>query len=375
MMMRPWQRSLVSVLIAAVYGGMAGCSRAEALPAGWKSDCVGRMQIGLPGDVEVAAFGDKDFQNYAPGDRSEKFPDGQRAFTSSLSFMGLIAVSHPVDDVARKRFLEIAKRTETNEAKKLKERGGISVLHYPATFEVLSTAKQKALAWRIGSSYSAYIEVGASGLWWGVDSSPDQLPALEEYYQTLIEGVSARSLYTVPADPGVCLPYVFIRDDGKHDRKINATYRLREHPDITIWFEDQGAERAEKGRNPDRYSATGRSDFFWMQRYSGGRFALRSLWGDIYKNVSLTAGNGVESFVAMKRADGTEDYGYLLAIRGDPDAKEDRPDLMMYVIRDAANARSKGIEPASQEQILGIGRAVAASIRHRVGSVSETPSK
>ncbi len=375
MMMRPWQRSLVSVLIAAVYGGMAGCSRAEALPAGWKSDCVGRMQIGLPGDVEVAAFGDKDFQNYAPGDRSEKFPDGQRAFTSSLSFMGLIAVSHPVDDVARKRFLEIAKRTETNEAKKLKERGGISVLHYPATFEVLSTAKQKALAWRIGSSYSAYIEVGASGLWWGVDSSPDQLPALEEYYQTLIEGVSARSLYTVPADPGVCLPYVFIRDDGKHDRKINATYRLREHPDITIWFEDQGAERAEKGRNPDRYSATGRSDFFWMQRYSGGRFALRSLWGDTYKKVSLTAGNGVESFVAMKRADGTEDYGYLLAIRGDPDAKEDRPDLMMYVIRDAANARSKGIEPASQEQILGIGRAVAASIRHRVGSVSETPSK
>ncbi|WP_055335466.1 T6SS immunity protein Tli4 family protein [Ralstonia solanacearum] len=375
MIVNPWRRHLASVLVAAAYGGMTGCSQAGVLPDGWKADCVGRMQIGLPGDVEVAALTAEDFQNYVPGKRNEKFQDGKRVFASSLSFMGLIAVSHPVDDAVRKRFLEIAKRTGVDEAKRLKERHGISALHYPATFESLPTAKQKGLAWRIGPSYSAYIEVGESGLWWGVDSSPDQLPALGEYYQTLIEGVSARSLYTVPADPGVCLPYVFIRDDGKHDRKINATYRLREHPDITIWFEDQGAERAEKGRNPDRYSATGRSDFFWMQRYSGGRFALRSLWGDTYKKVSLTAGNGVESFVAMKRADGTEDYGYLLAIRGDPDAKEDRPDLMMYVIRDAANARSKGIEPASQEQILGIGRAVAASIRHRVGSVSETPSK
>ncbi|KFX26596.1 T6SS immunity protein Tli4 family protein [Ralstonia solanacearum] len=375
MMMRPWQRSLVSVLIAAVYGGMAGCSRAEALPAGWKSDCVGRMQIGLPGDVEVAAFGDKDFQNYAPGDRSEKFPDGQRAFTSSLSFMGLIAVSHPVDDVARKRFLEIAKRTETNEAKKLKERGGISVLHYPATFEVLSTAKQKALAWRIGPSYSAYIEVGASGLWWGVDSSPDQLPALEEYYQTLIEGVSARPLYTVPSEPGVCLPYAFIRDDGKHDRKINTTYRLREHPDITIWLEDQGASRVDNARISNHDIAIRRSDNFWIQRYAGGRFLLRSLWSSDYKKVKLPAGKGVESFVAIKREDGTEDYGYLLTIRGDPDAKEDRPDLMMYVIRNAANAKSKGIEPVSQEQVLEMGRAVAASIRHRVEGVDETPSK
>ncbi len=289
--------------------------------------------------------------------------------------MGLIAVSHPVDDVARKRFLEIAKRTETNEAKKLKERGGISVLHYPATFEVLSTAKQKALAWRIGPSYSAYIEVGASGLWWGVDSSPDQLPALEEYYQTLIEGVSARPLYTVPSEPGVCLPYAFIRDDGKHDRKINTTYRLREHPDITIWLEDQGASRVDNARISNHDIAIRRSDNFWIQRYAGGRFLLRSLWSSDYKKVKLPAGKGVESFVAIKREDGTEDYGYLLTIRGDPDAKEDRPDLMMYVIRNAANAKSKGIEPVSQEQVLEMGRAVAASIRHRVEGVDETPSK
>ncbi|ATI29749.1 MULTISPECIES: T6SS immunity protein Tli4 family protein [Ralstonia solanacearum species complex] len=375
MMVSSWRRGLASVLIAAFCGGMTGCSQAEALPAGWKTDCVGRMQIGLPGDVEVAAFGDKDFQNYAPGDRSEKFQDGQRAFTSSLSFMGLIAVSHPVDDAARKRFFQAAEQEKADDAKTLKQRHGVSVFGYPATLEPLSTAKQKALAWRIGPNYSVYIEAGQSGLWWSISSRPARLPALEEYYQTLIEGVSARPLYTVPSEPGVCLPYAFIRDDGKHGRKINTTYRLREHPDITILLEDQGASQVDNTRISDHDIAIRRSDNFWIQRYAGGRFLLRSLWSSDYKKVKLPAGKGVESFVAIKREDGTEDYGYLLTIRGDPDAKEDRPDLMMYVIRNAANAKSKGIEPVSQEQVLEMGRAVAASIRHRVEGVDETPSK
>ncbi|WP_269439459.1 T6SS immunity protein Tli4 family protein, partial [Ralstonia solanacearum] len=150
-----------------------------------------------------------------------------------------------------------------------------------------------SLAWRIGPSYSAYIEVGASGIWWGVDSSPDQLPELEEYYQTLIEGASARPLYAVPSEPGVCLPYVFIRDDGKHDRKINTTYRLREHPDITIWLEDRGAARVDNESISNRDIAIRRSDNFWIQRYAGGRFLLRSLWSSDYKKVKLPAGKGV----------------------------------------------------------------------------------
>ena len=76
----------------------------------------------------------------------------------------------------------------------------------------------------------------------------------------------------------------------------------------------------------------------------------------------------------MTREDGTQDFGYLLVIRGEPDAKDDRPDLTMYVIRDAANAKAKGVEAVSKEQVLEMGRAVAASIRHRTEGV-ETPSK
>jgi hypothetical protein len=333
------------------------------------------MQIGLPGEAEMAAIAVEDFQSYVPGKLlGAKLPGGQRTFGSSFSFMGLIAISNPADDAARKRFLQAAGQIKADDAQTLKERRGVSVYGYPATFESLSTAKQKGLAWRIGPSYFTYIEAGHSGLWWSVNSSPDKMSGLDEYYQTLIAGVSARPLYVVPPEPGVCLPYVFIRDDGTHGRKIDTTYRLREHPDITIWLQDEGALHVQKDRNPDLYTATGRMDWFWTQYFSGRRTAIRSAWHESYKKVKLPAGKGVESFVEMTREDGTQDFGYLLVIRGEPDAKDDRPDLMMYVIRDAANAKAKGVEPVSKEQVLEMGRAVAASIRHRTEGV-ETPSR
>lgn len=67
--------------------------------------------------------------------------------------------------------------------------------------------------------------------------------------------------------------------------------------------------------------------------------SVRSLWRELYKKVQVPAGRGVESFVALKRKDGTEDYGYQLSIRSEPGA-ENRPDLMMYVIRDAVKCAS-----------------------------------
>lgn len=67
--------------------------------------------------------------------------------------------------------------------------------------------------------------------------------------------------------------------------------------------------------------------------------------------------------MALKRKDGTEDYGYQLSIRSEPGA-ENRPDLMMYVIRDAVNARARRFVPGCREAVLEMGQSVAASIRY-----------
>ena len=75
---------------------------------------------------------------------------------------------------------------------------------------------------------------------------------------------------------------------------------------------------------------------------------------------------GVATLVEMLRLDGvTTDFGYLAVVRGDPDAKQDAPDLMLYVIRDAKNATSKGKQPIEKEEFFKMARAIAASVKHR----------
>ena len=67
----------------------------------------------------------------------------------------------------------------------------------------------------------------------------------------------------------------------------------------------------------------------------------------------------------VMRTDDTIDYGYLAVVRGDPQAKVDTPDLMLYVIRDAKNAVAKGKKPIDKDEVLKMAEAIAASVKHR----------
>jgi len=73
----------------------------------------------------------------------------------------------------------------------------------------------------------------------------------------------------------------------------------------------------------------------------------------------------MQTFVQFVRKDGTQDFGYLAVAPGDPEAKQDAPDLTLYVIRDAKNAKTKGIEPMSQEALLDVARSIVASVKRR----------
>ncbi|MDB5802375.1 MAG: hypothetical protein JWL63_3314 [Rhodocyclales bacterium] len=181
-----------------------------------------------------------------------------------------------------------------------------------------------------------------------------------------VSGIASRPFGTVPHIPGVCLPYIFIGDDETPGRSISATYRLKDHPDITIWLEDSNAARIGPGQNPEKFTPVSQSDFFWTQRYgSGVRKSVRSIWAIPYRNIDFAGQKGVESFVRIIRGDDAEDFGYLAVVRGDPDAKKDTPDLMLYVIRDAKNSTAKGIEPVSKDAFLEIAQTIAASVKRR----------
>ncbi|SPR99843.1 T6SS immunity protein Tli4 family protein [Cupriavidus taiwanensis] len=355
------------LVFAVCSAGLGFGASAQEVPSSWRTECVGRTLLKLPGEVEVAALSAADFREYAAGNGDayprSKFPDGQYAFGPMQSFMGLLMVSQPEEESRRREFRQAAERRKVADLTRLKANHGITPRGQRANLETLATARHAGVAWRMGSNYSTYIEVGRSALWWGVSGRPEEKAVLEKYYLTLINGVQPRPLFTVPSVPGVCLPHVFISDDATNPRSISVAYRLREHPDVTVWMEDRNARVVDKIGNPSAYSAAARADFFWMQDYAGNYQSVRSLWQELYKDVTVPAGRGVESFVALKRKDGTEDYGYLLSLRGEPNAKEDRPDLMMYVIRDAAYARAKGLDPISREGVLELGKTIAASMR------------
>ncbi|WP_457833008.1 hypothetical protein, partial [Staphylococcus aureus] len=50
-------------------------------------------------------------------------------------------------------------------------------------------------------------------------------------------------------------------------RRIGTTYRLKSHPDITIFLEDHTARKPGKYERPEVFTAIYKSNYFWTQRY------------------------------------------------------------------------------------------------------------
>ncbi len=148
-------------------------------------------------------------------------------------------------------------------------------------------------------------------------------------------------------------------------RDIAATFLLGDHPDVTIMLKDANAAGSQSD-NPRRdiFTPEYRSNDFWNQYRSLGE-KISSEWLTPYRSTTLAGQKGLGSFTKIIREDDTEDYGYLVVASGDPEAKEDTPDLMLYVIRDAKNAKAKGIEPISKDKLLEMAQTIAASVKRR----------
>lgn len=181
-------------------------------------------------------------------------------------------------------------------------------------------------------------------------------------FDSLMHGIEPRALKTVPHKPGVCLPHFFIADDGKQLRKIGVTYRLKEHPDITIVLEEGNVTTIAPGMDPKRFTAKYDNDFFWTQRYQDGRESVDMLWLTLH-SVKLAGIKGESSFVELTHEDGTVDFGYFAAARAADPSQPDAVDLSFHVIRKARNATAKGVRPMSKEDFIRMSEAIAATIK------------
>ena len=186
-------------------------------------------------------------------------------------------------------------------------------------------------------------------------------------FNTIVRGTSRRTFGEVPKLPGVCLPYFFVHDDDKQTRKLSVTYRLRRHPDITIWLEDANAVGHADWHRKDVniLDPEYRSNEFWTQIRQREQ-SVKSQWRlPTYRHNHMAGQKGLETFVSIVHKDGSEDFGYYSVAPGDAQSKDDKPDLQLYVIRDAKNAKSRGIEPLPKDEFLKMARAIAASVKRR----------
>lgn len=351
-----------------------GVAQASALPPGWKTECVGYYQLSLPTEVEVALPRiDIDKTGFF-------FTDGLEARYSRLSFEGSLfvrATAHPPD--AFEQVIEIAKKNGMEEKKKLLAAGKRNTA---ARIRFYSDLMPEIF--RIDDGWGASLYMRRSGYVYKHSMSnpysPNTSEALEKkpvtaeettQFNILVEQslkrFRARTLFEIPpeTDSGLCMPYVFIADEdknkGEKNRDIHVTFRLKAHPDVEIYFMDDSASRPNPNLKGIR-DAKKELELFWNQ-IPAKELQLEGGFNRGFRTVNIAGREGVAMLVNITREYDAVDYGYTAYVKGDHNAVKDTPNLMLYVIRTAANTRGT---PMNKNDFLKLAEQIAASVKRRV---------
>ena len=357
----------------------AGCfADNKATPAGWRTDCVGRMELTLPGDAATQSDSSQALRarglrqseyDYSHGAFS--FDDDERGWTE-LTEGVVSAVSPPLTpkqiDVLKKAD---AKQRQTNFAEYTKLAAARG-----ETYEsvMVDTGTPRATAHRSKTGVGLFIELGDRVVMAGYRLNAGDFVHDKTVVPQLITNIRAREVFDVPAEPGLCYPHVFVKDDSNRRRQIAVDYRSKARPDFHVVLWDATAYNPDKeGINPEDETSrrnTWRNKepdrqigFFWGQR----RFEGDTLpeWSTVTKRVEMDGRTGLQSFIRLQRPNGTVDYEYYAVVRGDPKAKEDTPDLALYVYTSNDYGKKKGLAPIAKEEFIKMAQSVAASVKRR----------
>lgn len=357
------RRNRMALLAALICGG-AGC--AETAPSEWPKECVGRLQLALPGEADQGAIlGSERFRDRAQyGQPSSRFPDGEISDWSA--FFGM-EITHPLTNEEKKLATKklVLDKTETL-IKDVKVGSGSIVWHRMVEGPSMQYGpSRRVMDADFLLNNGAYISWGS-----GVREKAELLQS-QALLQTIAAGLRPRQLFDVPSEPGLCLPYVFIPDNGQEKHAIAMTYRLKEHPDITVNLKSKTAEptpEPEGDIRPDAVTNDFRTDLYWGAKVTPSRVkSARSIWhAPARRSLQLAGRAGQETFLAVVRKNATEeDYIYLAVARGNPDAPETSPDIRFFVEQKRENAIKRGITPLTQDEVLKLARQIAASVGQR----------
>jgi hypothetical protein len=355
-------------LIVSLAAGFSGAVAHSALPV---TECVGRMELNLPGPGVVAATPPR--ERRAAGDvllfEKDSFEDGVLSGYSSLRFDGPVEVTHALTEQRWQWLLKGMKNllvwgdvegTLTYRDNEPRISGAPRSLQ-PNLLERLEGVNWGSL------SLGALVRLGGHALSWESASKGEQsLHTLK----AIDGGLALRPAGTSPQRQGVCLPYFFIPDDGTTPRSISMTFRLLDHPDVLINFEDASAARLGPSARLTAKDPDDMTLWHWAQHTFQTR--VERLGFPWMRNTHMAGNRALSTKVRLTRlADqgaykaGDVNYAYLSLVRGDPDATSDTPDLRLYIIQRAHLAQSKGITPLNEEQFFELADAIRKSVRRR----------
>jgi hypothetical protein len=354
---------LLFTFIPLVFSGCQAASEGITT-SDWKSDCVGSLNVSVPDEAEVGVTPSKTIDvllRLKPERTSPRFEfqDGQKAGYTSILYPGSILVSETASPEALSTWMTA--HNTTNLAAITKEYKGLPAPSGGTYNLSRIPSKERNVSAFVfyDQVYSLAVKLDDRIILTRIDASPSTANAVD-FVSSYAKTIARRNIYERPQKEGACIPYAFITAPKGTPRSISTTYRLKSHPDITIWLEDSTGGHPPKEVNPNRVTAEYDNEFFWTQNYQDRKRTKFLDDGDI----KLADIKGKFTMVELTRRDDTTDYGFFASARGDAD-KPDPTDIKMFVIRDAKNAMAKGITPMSKDEFIKLAHAIAASVSKR----------
>jgi len=339
---------------------VVGCRAQPEVPLPL-TECIGRLEFGAPGSLDVEASG---VTHYPDGRwllAYTEYQDGTMLVrVDNLKARGVFRVSHAKTAAQMKKSKARIERSIQNEYQLLKEwsntkqgRESAQALLPPRPLR-----HQTGHSWgRVGHAVLMYI--GDHELEWRTN---DRSPEAEAMFDALDRGARPRKLGEAPQEPGLCLPYVFVPIREAFDSYVSVHYRLLDHPEVEILLtQEWGAEGPEPAQS--------------LQETLERR--VKSMWGDMYTRarsiqpidhgMTQLAGSPAHfrsaKFVRLAGED--LDYGYLVVSAGDPAQARKTPRVQLQIWRYATRALRQGREPMDKEQFFALARAIHASVKLR----------
>ena len=370
--MSGWLASFVSVAcLLSAWDAHTSSDRASA----FKPECVGRTQFSLP-EAEVAVITNKALLRDAKGtdllfpggtlSMATQFSDGQDASYSEFDYEGGVIVSSPVDDALATTVFDLFEKDAQKTRRTLKP-SFVDSSGQPMKYFPIEGLGPDARGWRLNWEYQFMKRIGPTVMKWSASHGSVDDKTIKTRAFNSLRDARVRPLNTLPTDGlGVCLPYLFVPDSGQAQRDIRVTYRLKEHPDVTVWLRDRDGGRSVYDDDYKMSSVHYDNRYFWSQRYQDrSKVVMKE-----NHTIRLAGIDGEYSVVELTREDGTIDYGYFASAIDDPEKIANPTNLQMFVIRDAHNAKAKGVEPMPKDEFIQLAKAIAATVQKRPVSAS-----